>query len=71
MWISGRKVSQAQGTASAKARDRAVLGIFEAGAERVRGRVVETKSGEGRRLGWLGPGRHFKDFGKIGTPAAL
>lgn len=48
MWRSGRKVSQAQGTASAKARDRTVLGIFEAGAERVRGRVVETKSAEGR-----------------------
>lgn len=47
-WRSGRKVSQAQGTASAKARDRTVLGIFEAGAERVRGRVVETKSAEGR-----------------------
>lgn len=72
MWLSGREVSQAQRTESANVRDGIVTGIFVAGAERVRGRVIETKSGEGRRLG---PGRHFKDFGffceQDRDPAAL
>lgn len=60
MWLSGREVSQAQRTANSNVRDRVVSCIFVAGAEPVRRRVIETKSGEGRRLG---PGRHFKDFG--------
>lgn len=40
MWVPGRNVSQVLEVASAKARDRAVLGIPMAGAER----VTETKA---------------------------
>lgn len=49
-------------TASATAGDRTALGIFVAGAERVRGRAVEISQKGGRRPGQLRSGRHFKDF---------
>lgn len=55
-FLGGKFPRPKEPTASANVRDGTVSGVFVAGAER----VMETQSGEGRRLG---PGRRFKDFG--------
>lgn len=49
-------------TASATAGDRTVLGISVAGAERARGRAIETSQRGGRGPGQLQFGQHFEDF---------